>query len=977
MPENLLKKVFAGWFEYSGYESEYKIEQATRANSETSLPGGLGSFIFDFWQRRPTRLFNLLEDYNQEAPQRFFSFLDHEIKRVPTAFASSFYSQTNRQRLHELALKHQELELAEIIKNLLNDQRLPSDKDPVSHQPAVPLIIAGNKGLYPQVIFDSFSNDFTLLMNMPADSQVIWQHRLICEMFMKQFREAVSTMPVLPMMCFPFPGFNAEGGSFAMGLWVTLWLASHNRPETCRICCTGTIDTSNGQFGEVSFLDQKIEAALATGFDICLVPAACKDAKKFRGNKHIIPLHDVSELNNWLTMNTGNTRQIHRVVNWLQSDRQIPEPEDFTAFFAKPSFGPIEIVTGWKSLIRHLTPTAGLRKIIAMIRAYCSNYVSDTNKLLAFLPTSFRYTALPWLLSASDCSTAMAEQLYSDFSRRCAESSPEIYIASRLLLEKSHFSILARPDFFTLRQRYPLLLWLFFREPAEMLAAFSLLDERSGLENHALDSLLKLLEKHVRSYVSISGNRRTDAAIMQKILKKYDPDAHFRAGPVLTIRKRLFYLWNAMHNFARLGHKRAVSCCHRLLRLHLRYIADKTGADISTLLPIISENASANSNNLPMHLQKMPALHDLLQALRCSNQKTGQSHDQYSSHNLFKKYKSALTGKSPDMLWFPQPGLAFLRAILTDNWCSLNFFSILRKFGSDNYQSPSAELRQACLAYWAGLICAHYYPEESKLTKSRFYRQAGGLLLPFLAGWLTQQLSLKKYAGDKICETCRTVLQTKDFPADTLFWSALLPAECQKCIKPWLTRQLSREDSNLSATPLRQKKKVFIEMMYNLTGAAKDSAAADFWQQSLKDCARQGHSARRTVQALAPIYYLLSGNRRQALRHLRQHRHLVNNSEFTLAFLLRFSRFGRQDYRLRPVSEISLSFEQQLFNSLTLGYYRLYRKGLFNSYLIDKIEDLPNFHLISILTAHTPSRHSREGGNPPQHRKENENEMLT
>lgn len=945
MPENLLGKIFSSWFNFINFEHDNEIEDATLTNRETAIIGGLGSFIADFWQKRPTRLFNLLTEYQHSLPQHFFSFLDREIKRLPIALANNYYSKAQLKLLLQLAEKHAETDLTKKLQNYTN--KTFHDFCPANSacSPAIPLIITSKDANCPKVIFDHFSTDFTLSMRLPENNRVIRRHRRITEMFI-QHNNSSKVTPLLPMMCFPFPGFKIEGDSFELGLWVNLWLASHSWPKIPKICCTGAINVDNGLISEVTFLDLKLEAALAMDYEICLVPAKNVLASKFAFDSRVIPINDVDELNNWLLLNSGNARQIRRVINWLQSDRRLPDLNDFNVFFSEHSLPGADIIAGWKSLISHLAPNTRLRKIKHLTTAFSQNYLENTQKTLAFLPVGFKLALLPWLLKdLATSSPVTAEQMYLDFSRRFTESSPETYLTSRLLLEKSHYSILAQPDFFKARQRFPLLVWLFFREPIEMLLAFSMLTNLSGIEKTSLKLLIKLLNKYAASYLMISGTRRIDARIMQVILRRIDKDAKFRPGPVLTVRKRLLFLWHAMRNFARQNHTHASEICQILLDMHLNAIAEKSGVSIAQLSLRIRANKPEDVEISLQDLQQIPALHDLLQAVKNDTSNTQYSLQTLVSQNPGNRFKNALREKSRNMLWFPQPGIAILRAILSKKWSDFAYFSVLRQFSNDNYQTPASELRQSCLAYYAGLICTANPKIPGAIENSRFYRRAGALRLPFIVGYLWKSAEKK----ENICETCQKLIKEHKFPVESLFWAILMPADCQKCLKPWLTEQIKNIVTSTRCGELRQKSKLYAAMLHSLIFADETGIAQDFWQASLVDCAANALASRRTTQALAPVYYLLSGHYRQAMRHVKTNRHLVNNSEFALAFLLRFSRYGKVDFRLQPVPEISLSLEKQLLSSLSLGYYYLFRKKLFNDYVVNQVEDLPNLHLLNQL----------------------------
>ncbi len=115
MPETLLEKIFSCWFEFAGNEPESTIEETARQTAATSLPGGLGSFLHNFWQRRPTRLFSMLAEYHPERPQAWFSFLDSEIRRLPLVLAYCSYSRSQLENLKILALKNVEISLERML----------------------------------------------------------------------------------------------------------------------------------------------------------------------------------------------------------------------------------------------------------------------------------------------------------------------------------------------------------------------------------------------------------------------------------------------------------------------------------------------------------------------------------------------------------------------------------------------------------------------------------------------------------------------------------------------------------------------------------------------------------------------------------------------------------------------------------------------------------------------------------------------
>lgn len=942
MPENLLEKIFASWFEFAGHTEEIAIEQAVRHSDESSIPGGLGSFINKFWQRRPTRLFSLLANYRLKNPQVWFSFLDDEIKRLPLVLACNYYSQTQLEQLGKLAVKNEEQHL----EKRLDRQSSPGpDTSVVSglSRPAVPLLIDSDNPSHPAVIFDRFSDDFSLFMRLSPESPVIAQHRQVCELFMQKMPTGKLLMPLLPLMCFPFPGFSAEGHSFEMGLWVSLWLAAHNCPQTADICCTGTICRKNGRIGKVSRLDEKLTAALEMGFSTCLVPAENFSASRFAGDHRVVALADIDELNDWLLQNTGTSRQRRRVVSWLQSDRQTPLKRDFAAFFNDTPEIDNAPAAYWKTLLRQQSPGRRLHRLKRLVREYCSNPNAATSQSLAYLPASLRYACLPWLLQEiSKDRPAAAESLYLTFSRRCADSTPEIYHASRFIIDKSCFSLLSQAGFVDIRHRFPMLLWLFFREPTEMLLAFSLLKNLNASEKRLLRTLVALLDRHADIYCNNAATARIDSRIMQKLLQQVDSEARFRPGPVLTIRKRLLYLWQASNNFAAAGNKRAVACCQRLLKLHLDFLTARItpGFDLADTFTHSSADGEAMKK-----MATVPALHDLLHAVTAAKSDPDRcNRHEVSLVNPLKNFKQAIQMKSADLLWLPQPGIAGLRAIRNDSWPELNFFGLLRQFSRNNYRTPATELREACLAFWAGSVSSHYTVTVEQTLQSKAYKHAGNLRLPFLTGWLQQ-----KYSNTKVlpCSDCRKLLTTEKLPADSLIWLLLLPKQCRPCMMPQLLTRLKSADNSVGIERLRCKHDIYLSMLQTLLEPDRENSQRSFWLHELAACDREPSQSRRTVQALAPFYYLLTGNGRQAWRHVKRSRHLVNNSEFTLAFLLRFSRFGNLDFRVQPVPELSQSVEKHLLDSITLGYYHLFKTKLFDSYILNEVEDLANLQIVS------------------------------
>lgn len=942
MPENLLEKIFSCWFEFAGIEEETAIELASRHTDASSLPGGLGSFILNLWQRRPTRLFSLLAAHHPEQPQAWFSFLDLETRRLPLVLESNRYSDAQLGHLSKLATQNDEPELERLLKRFITKKS--STAAATRHgQPAVPLLIDSGNPSHPRVIFDRFSDDFSLFMRLTAESPVIAQHRRICELFMHKLTPEKLLMPLLPLMCLPFSGFSAEGNSFEMGLWVSLWLAAHSWPQAGNLCCTGTICCKSGRIGRVLRLDEKLNAALRAGFTTCLVPAEGFTAAGFAGDPRVIAINDLDELNDWLLRNTGAARQTHRIVSWLQSDRHSPPSQDFTAFFAEKPAIDIEPAIYWKHLLRQQPPERRLHRLKCLVREYCHDSHAETEKTLAFLPASLRYACLPWLLQELlREKPAAAESLYLAFSRKCAGSSPEIYQASRFLIEKTYFSLLSQPDFTNVRHRFPLLLWLFFREPSEMLLAFSLLKQLNGSEEALLQNLITLLERHAQAYVENTSFERIDARIMQKLLKKVDKETRFRPGPLLTVRKRLLYLWQAGNSFAATNNMSASGCCRRLLDLHLDLLTERTapGFDLTTAFA-----AGPTAADAWQKMTKIPALQDLLHAVSSVKDSLGNQTRQIRGPNLFKNCKAAIQRKSPDLLWLPQPGSACLRAVMEEHWPELNFFGLVRQFTCNSYRTPASELREACLAYWAGTITSHCAASTEMLIKTKSYRHAGNLYLPFLVGWLRQ-----KYLTTNVllCTACRELLLIDGLPLDSLIWALLLPQKCMPCLKPRLLSRLSSAEPLSGTENLRRKHDIYLSLLQTLLEPERNSPDNSFWLCSLAECKKAPSQARRTVQALAPFYYLLTNDSRQAWQHVRNSRHFVNNSEFALAFLLRFTRLGKPDFRVQPVPELSLSVEKHLLDSLTLAYYHLFKPKLFANYILSEVDDLANLQVISL-----------------------------
>jgi len=943
LPENLLEKVFACWFEFAGHEKESEIEEAARHTDRSSLPGGLGSLVYGFWQRRPTRLFSLLTEYHPEKPQAWFSFLDLEARRLPLVLSNISYSSKQLEHLHALAVRNAEHGLERTLNGIINNRLMPVPSASVN-RPAVPLLIDSDNQFYPRVIFDRFSDDFSLFLHLSSDSQVIAKHRRVCELFTHRLSPGKLLMPLLPLMCFPFPGFSFEGNSFEMGLWVSLWLAAHSWPQGGNICCTGTICSKTGRIGKVSRLEEKLDAALGKGFSKCLVPAEGFISTRYVGDSRVVAINDVDELNDWLLQNTGVARQTRRVVSWMQSDRNEPGIEDFTEFFNSNALIETEPAAHWKTLLRHQPTERRMHRLKQLVRSFCSLPDGEVFKTLAFLPAALRYACLPWILKKLlQEKPAAAEALYLVFSRRYAESSPEIYHASRFLIEKPYFYLLAERDFIEVRHRFPLLLWLFFREPSEMLLAFSLLEQLNSVEKGLLGKLIALLARHAEAYVSDSTRQRIDARIMQKLLQRIDPEARFRPGPVLTVRKRLLYLWHAAAGFAAAGNNDAAECCRKLLDRHLNFLTAMALPGYNLKETFARGTADAEA------MQKMteiPAMHDLLHAVRSSKCSIENSKLlQKKLPDPFVTCKTAITGKSPDLLWLPQPGSACLRAVLNGSWPDLNFFGIIRQFTCNSYRTPASELREASLAFWAGTITRYYVDSADSLLKSRHFRNAGSLSLPFIAGWLHQEYLIGKALP---CDTCRKLVKTDLLSTGSLIWLLLLPAKCFACLRPGLVAKISSAGRSSDNKQLRRKNDIYVSMFQTLLTADENSPEAQLWVSSLDECLKNPSQARRTVQALAPFYFLLKGARQMAWRQVRKCRYLVNNSEFTLAFLLRFTRLGKPDFRVQPVPDLSLSLEKQLLDSLTLAYYHLFKPGLFKTYVLSEVDDLSNLRIISL-----------------------------
>ncbi|MGM0601447.1 MAG: hypothetical protein ACQETH_16670, partial [Candidatus Rifleibacteriota bacterium] len=687
-----INRCFKNWIMAVNLEEEifcdFQIKKISRQYTAEQL--------LNLWQRRPTRLFWLLENFNDNDSQAFFSFLDREIARFPLALKSCYYKNEQLQQLKELAAENNEHELLKLLKTELGRG---GARPPASV--SIPLVLKSVKKqeFLPPVIFDYFSSDFC--SDLAKNNKCYLSKASRIEMlFNRSFQSHLPIGLKLPLLNFSLNNFSAVGESFALGLWVELWLRHYRPVNKPVLCCSGNIDCNTGKILEVDDLNLKIKAALNKNFDFVIVPASGLN-KNLLADHRVLAFYHVDELDYWLMMNSGNEIGATRVRAWLKGERKLPAFKSFHSYFSSLPPDAEGVVADCKTLIRRQSTETRIEKLKIFIEIFIKNQADHKSFINCFLPDFLQFALLPWsLMNSKILPGHESDALYLHFHEKLLTSQPEVYLASRFVRHNFSDGLIFEPDFFHLRQRYPAILLLFFHEPGEMLHFLSRLPDLTSFELKLLEQLCCELDKSAVEYCQITSAKRADAEIMGKILSFFDSQACFKVGTQLVMRRRLKFLFEAFKNFGQNQQKNAISkfaaqTCFKLIKIHLQRFAFKNKLDLDSILDFLCHNALLE--NIDENIRHNPILIGLLKKIG-SKEKNSRLIEK-----PLKQFNRNLQNKTKDMPWLPQPGLVFIKNLVFANKV-FNWRRVLNSFAESVNLEPSGELMLYCIAHYAGYI---------------------------------------------------------------------------------------------------------------------------------------------------------------------------------------------------------------------------------------------------------------------------------
>jgi len=943
VPEKLFQDIINNWLQLKSVAEEAEISRKTARLLKQPFQDAISEFFISLWLKRPLRITELLVNHKNNASHDYFYLLDKELARIEKALRHNYYAADQLKKAADLCMAADETAIAEHLNRQIFDYKTAdkniSMKNYRFSDVFVPLVIdSGNSESLPKLYFDSFHTGLALHMNKNNQTSPAFRHSAIRNLFSCYYPGHELSNFFLPLLSFSFSGLQTKGFSSEVGLWVKLWLSSNNCSETLSLCCTGSIDEKTGKILHVDKIREKIDAAMAAGFDFCLIPADCQHEINGSTNHKVKFFGHVEELNNWLFLNTGTRPANRKVSAWLKTSRKEPEQNDLKSFVTQQLNNKPDFINYWQNCTLNSSAEERAGKLQKLVETAFTESLREHNSLQPFLPDYLWLSLLPWLLMQKTRSEpAAAEQLYVKFSARFTDSDPEIYLASRMIHKNHGLSLLGNSYYKVVRQRFPLALWLFFRDPVEMLLAFSLFSDFTCLEAKVMQSLLRLLESNISSYMNISENNRTDADIMQNLLHLYDEEAIFVPGPVLAVRKRLIMLKEANNNFIRQGDLASAKFCRRFFLQHLFSVAEKISF---SPLQYYRQTFCKRTIRPAISLKKLsPAFIDLEKAELKKN------HANFSAQPRIQSILQAPEGRGNCRTWLPQPGIAFLEAIRTGKWLSFRFFDILHQFSRENFETPATELRKACLANWAGKITSMFCNKYEDFYSSSHFRNSAGLKLPFWAGWKQQSLALAN-SGAIICSSeekamCQNYLINNAVLEKTgalnHFWFATLPEICIECLKKTSIFATAHLSQNVTLTELQMKNETARLMGNNLI---YKKIADSEWGKTLSDFEENPFQIRRTAQALIPVYYFFKDSFSRGAKACSKLANSLNSSLFAITYLENFHKKPNPEINVYP--EMPLSLDRQIYASIYLGYNSLFHPEKLDQMLFHDISDLNN-----------------------------------
>ncbi|NLM18365.1 MAG: hypothetical protein GX221_11700 [Candidatus Riflebacteria bacterium] len=943
MPNNLLQNLNWAFF------SKIELENTDVADDVSTCSKSLQSF----WKRRPSRLLHILKAYDDF--RGLFRYIDSEIERLRDNKGRFYYSKSQQTEILKLAQKLDEEDINETLFS-----KSPSTPPLVT----VPLVLENN--LLPQVYFDSFieftedsfkdpSNDFLKTLQKDAEKR----YSKLNENFKPHNAKTVCI--ALPATIEKLSGLRISGDSDNLGYWVERWLKHNNITDFPPLCCTGQID-KHGQIREISHYDIKLEAWISTQEGYFLVPEENK-RKEEKATPGVIGFNNLEELEHWLRLNTGKEPRIRKVRSWLANDRKEPEYEDFVAFFDKINNSYVTQAAYFREAMLPQNCENRYAKLKTIAKHYEQYLKQDCNRFYK-LPQYIRIALTPWLADQMQ----EFDTLYRNTAEKFANSSHDTYLASRFVLSNCPEEILQSHAFTKNRKYYPMLLWLFFRDPAEMLYTFSLLPDLSSYETNLLKQLLESISKHFDDYTDEKSDARADSQIMQEVMAMIDPEAIYKAASAMQTRKKLPLLYKASLNFAKTAQaletvspeettifKDAELLCCRIIKEHInQYLAKRSilrlkVAELSS--DDIRKAICALFENLP-NLRNSAILKGLCKAINnCDTNKDCSKPDtsnQHGSKNILNGILSNLADESkakakkslylPD--WLPQPGIIFLKNATNSRFWQSKSLKLLKAFEKDNHRTAATALRRHCLHHFSALMLQACNPEQPDIFK------AARKGLPYLTALLTNMSAENQ---EKLIGEISANIKLK---LEELYWYFLLPEQYQTILLNKLIDEIMSHRVNSDVPDdSNEQSKINLGFFSSLLEAKGLLSKADktiikhvkYWNEAVEDFDNDPLNTRRTVVALKPLYHLLvePRNKEKADESLETSSFDINNSQFAVEYINCFAMHS-EHFKLPNKARWYSSLDGEIFNSLLLTYCSVKQPQMLPEVVADYVDDLAN-----------------------------------
>lgn len=874
----IVRQVFQHWLHGTDWRYEAKISsilvRAAKANN-------VALTFYEFWQKRPTRLFKLLKQMSQPT-QNYFSFLDQEIQRLPIALTWNRYNSDQLENLRRLALAAKEDHIVELIKNY----QLPQSSV------VVPLLVQSDDLMLPVLILSEFS-ELAILKNKKTSVSHFDFHQQALTYFSRRYPgKRIPCLVCLPFFC---DGFNIIGNSYQLPWLVSAWFKFHDFENFSTICCSGSVDFGTGEIGLVNGFKAKAETAIQAGCDLFLTSGENVHQEVCDAGS-IIGFYDLDSVFHWLLINSGFTAVKSEIHSWLSGNLDLPGEKNFVRFFREESENNDSWLDDWRKLTINQSINQRFNKLSILFenRFKCADdNIAEKN---CSRPDFVEIAALPLSLFAKISGQPLqAEREYLRFRKKILCAQAEVHLASRLAREVYTRDFFSSSEFFLLRRRFPLLLWLFMREPVELLHFLSGFDFLLNNEIVLLEFVLSDLLLHAEEYSAVSSTHRCDSEIMHKAMKISLPAADFMmAENRLPMRKRLALLYQAQSNFNQKRDKitvfaKGAAVCQKLFEAHLKRLSQ------------FSEICERNSQN--------PVLLPLNRAKK-NNKKT---HSSEIRKACFLK-----------RLELKQPGLQIARALL-ENDQSFNLTSLLNIFSKRIYLEPAGEFMVFCLAHFYG-----YFRPARKVSLLRRFGLSQ-LIGAIQGGSITER------------ENSFGILTAgiRNFrPGTEMLLLLFLPEDCILGLKGFLNEIILKKALNQDEK--RQKNlsvmKFMAAVLYEKHGFSECKEIWNDWQEQLVKFNQSPALVRKTIQALIPVFYLMTDQEELGRHALNSQFNCLNRPQFLFeyvrCFILKRSFFVSSGWNMK--------FEHEVFASLVLFF--LSRNSIFEmqQYLLREVEDFDN-----------------------------------